>query len=132
MLKNTHPVRAFIAFLVSWSFIVLTLTGAVLYVIPHGRVAHWTFWQLAGLDRESWTHLHILFGAVFILSGALYLYFNWRPLTHYLAERVQGHLEFKRESIASLALALLLVLGALYPVPPISWLFTLNDWAKGR
>ncbi len=130
MFKNAHPARAFIAFLVTWSFIVLTLTGVVLYIIPPGRVANWIFWRLAGLDREGWIHLHILFGAVFIISGAIHLYFNWRPFVRYLVERVRGHLALKRESLASLALVCALVLAALYSVPPISWLFTLNDWAK--
>ncbi|QGU32198.1 DUF4405 domain-containing protein [Thermochromatium tepidum] len=130
MLKNVHSTRAFIAFLVTWSFVVLTLTGLVLYIVPHGRVANWIFWTLAGLDKDGWADIHILFGAVFIVSGALHLYFNWKPFTCYLAERVRGHLTLKRELITSLAAVLLLVLGALFAVPPVSWLFDLNDWAK--
>lgn len=130
MLKNTHSTRAFIAFLVTWSFVVLTLTGLVLYVVPHGRVGNWTFWTLAGLDKDGWADVHILFGAVFIVSAALHLYFNWKPFTHYLAERVRGHMTLKPELVTSLAATLLLVLGALFAVPPVSWLFDLNDWAK--
>jgi hypothetical protein len=130
MLKNAHSTRAFIAFLVTWSFVVLTLTGLVLYVVPHGRVGNWTFWTLAGLDKDGWADVHILFGALFIVCGALHLYFNWKPFTRYLAERVRGHLTLKRELITSLGATLLLVLGALFAVPPVSWLFDLNDWAK--
>lgn len=130
MLKNAHPTRAFIAFLVTWSFVVLTLTGLVLYVVPHGRVANWTFWTLGGLGKDGWADVHILFGAVFIVSGALHLYFNWRAFKKYLAERVRGHLALKRELVTSLAATLLLVLGALFAVPPVSWLLDLNHWAK--
>lgn len=130
MLKNPHTTRAFTAFLVTWSFVVLTLTGLVLYIVPHGRVGNWTFWTLGGLDKDGWADVHILFGAVFIVSGALHLYFNWKPFTRYLADRVRGHLTLKREAVTSLAATLLLVLGALFAVPPISWLLDLNDCAK--
>lgn len=130
MLKNTHSTRAFTAFLVTWSFVVLTLTGIVLYIVPHGRVANWTFWTLGGLGKDGWADVHILFGAVFIVTGALHLYFNWKPFKKYLAERVRGHLTLKRELVTSLVFTLLLTLGALFAVPPVSWLFDLNNWAK--
>ncbi len=43
MIKNSQPTRSFIAFLVTWSFLLLTITGIVPYVVPHGRVANWSF-----------------------------------------------------------------------------------------
>lgn len=130
MVKNRQGTRAFVAFLVTWSFVILTATGIVLYVVPHGRVATWTFWSLAGLDKDGWADVHLLFGAVFIVAGALHLYFNWKPFTGYLAQRVRGHLALKRELATSLAATLLLALGAVFAVPPIGWLFDLNDAAK--
>jgi hypothetical protein len=130
MVKNKHATRAFIAFLVTWSFVVLTVTGLVLYVVPHGRVATWTFWSLAGLPRDGWADVHILFGAVFIVGGALHLYFNWKPFMSYLAERVSGHVALKRESLASLLATVLLIVAAVYAIPPVSWLFDLNDTVK--
>lgn len=130
MIKNAHSTRAFVAFLVTWSFVILTVTGIVLYVVPHGRVGNWTFWTLGGLGKDGWADVHILFGAMFIVTGALHLYFNWKPFKKYLAERVRGHLAVKRELVTSLIATLLLTLGALFAVPPVSWLFDLNDWAK--
>ncbi len=130
MRRNTHSTRAFVAFVVTWSFLLLTVTGIVLYVVPHGRVANWTFWTLGGLGKDGWADVHILFGAVFIVAGALHLYFNWKPFKKYLAERVRGHLALKRELVTSLGFTLLLLLGALLAVPPVSWLFDLNHAAK--
>jgi len=115
---------------VTWSFVVLTVTGVVLYVVPQGRVANWIFWSLAGLDKNGWADVHLLFGAVFILAGALHLYFNWKPFRGYLAQRVRGHLALKRELATSLAATLLLTLGAVFAVSPVSWPFDLNDAAK--
>ncbi len=130
MIKNAHSTRAFIAFLVTWSFVILTVTGIVLYIVPHGRVGNWTFWTLGGLGKDGWADVHILFGAIFIVTGALHLYFNWKPFKKYLAERVRGHLAVKRELVTSLVATFLLTLGALFAVPPVSWLFDLNHWAK--
>ena len=130
MIKNSHTTRAFVAFVVTWSFLLLTVTGIVLYVVPHGRVANWTFWTLGGLGKDGWADVHILFGAVFIVAGALHLYFNWKPFKKYLAERVRGHLALKRELVTSLGFTLLLLLSALFAVPPVSWLFDLNHAAK--
>lgn len=130
MLKNKQATRAFVAFLVTWSFVVLTVTGLVLYVVPHGRVVNWTFWSLAGLGKDGWADVHILFGVVFIIGGALHLYFNWKPFKNYLADRILGHLALKRELVTSLATTVLLTIGAIYAVPPVSWVFDLNDTLK--
>jgi hypothetical protein len=46
--------------------------------------------------RDGWADAHILFGAVFIVGGALHLYFNWKPFMSYLAEHVNGHVSLKR------------------------------------
>jgi len=110
--------------------VVLTVTGLVLYIVPQGRVAYWIHWSLLGLGKEAWGDVHILFGGVFIVTGILHLYFNWKPFKKYLAERVKGHLELKRELVTSLGATLLLTAGAIADVPPISWVFDLNDTLK--
>lgn len=130
MIKNKQSTRSFIAFLVTWAFVVLTVTGLVLYIVPQGRVAYWIHWSLLGLGKEGWGDVHILFGGVFIVTGILHLYFNWKPFKKYLAERVKGHLELKRELVTSIGATLLLTIGAIADVPPISWVFDLNDTLK--
>ena len=81
MVSNKQSLRAFVAFLVTWSFAVLGVTGLVLYVVPQGRVAFWTHWSLLGLGKTDWGNVHMLFGGVFIVTGILHLYFNWKPFT---------------------------------------------------
>lgn len=38
--KTLLTALAFAAFLATWSFVVLTVTGSVLYVVPQGRIAN--------------------------------------------------------------------------------------------
>ena len=54
MKKNKQSTRSLTAFLVTWSFLVLTITGLVLYIVPQGRIAYWVHWSLLGLEKEQW------------------------------------------------------------------------------
>ncbi|MBK1733067.1 DUF4405 domain-containing protein [Thiococcus pfennigii] len=128
--RRRLSLRSVIAFLVTWSFLVLTDTGLVLYVLPHGRVAYWTHWSLLGLDKDQWAGVHMMFGGLFIVTGALHLYFNWKPFTRYLAERIGAHMRPSRELFASLGLALAILVLAIRDLPPVSWVFDLNATLK--
>jgi len=83
-------------------------------------------WQLWGLEKEEWGHVHMMFGGVFIATGALHLYYNWKPFKKYLAEQVQGQLRLSRELVGSLLLSVLLLAAAVWEIPPVSWVFELN------
>lgn len=130
MVRNKQSSRAFIAFLVTWSFLVLTITGLVLYIVPQGRIAFWTQWSMLGLGKEGCGDVHILFGAIFIVTGIVHLYFNWKPFRNYLAQRVKDHLQLKQELLTSLIATSLLIVGAIAAVPSISWIFELNEQIK--
>jgi hypothetical protein len=130
MLKNKQSSRAFIAFVVTWAFAILTVTGIVLYVVPQGRIAYWIHWSFLGLGKEQWGDLHMVFGGLFIATGIYHLYFNWKPFKKYLADRVKGHLQIKRELVGSLLLSLVIIMMSIYALPPVNWVFDLNDWLK--
>ncbi len=110
--------RAFVAFVVAAAFLVATVTGIVLYVVPQGRVANWVEWRLLGLTKPDWTDVHILLGLVFIVVGIIHLYNNWRPFKHRLAERVKGHVSLRVEVGATLRRSIVFVAGAIAHLPP--------------
>lgn len=130
MRKNKQSTRSLIAFLVTWSFLVLTVTGIVLSIVPQGRVAYWVHWSLAGMEKEQWGWVHMMFGGVFIVTGVLHLYYNWKPFKLYFADRVKGHLEMKREIVVATALTLTILLLSVFNLPPASWVIQLNEWVK--
>ncbi len=130
MRKNKQSARSLTAFLVTWSFVVLTVTGIVLYIVPQGRIAYWVHWSLVGLEKEQWGWVHMMFGGVFIVTGILHLYFNWKPFKKYLADRVKGHLEIKQELVTSLGLTALVIILSIYNLPPASWIISLNGIVK--
>lgn len=130
MIKNKQSWRSFTAFVVTWAFLILTITGIILYVVPQGRIAYWTHWSLVGLGKEQWGDLHMIFGGVFIIAGVIHLWFNWKPFRKYFSDRVRGRFELKREVLTSLGLTIALSLMAIFSIPPVSYIFDLNDTIK--
>ena len=54
-------------------FLMLILSGTMLYVSPPGRVAHWTGWTLLGGSKEQWGAVHSLMALVFLIGGLFHL-----------------------------------------------------------
>lgn len=123
--------RALISLLVTGGFLVMTVTGVVLYVTPQGRVANWIDWTLVGLGKEDWAAVHIASSLLFVIGGVWHLVLNWKPFVHYLHQRIQGHERPRAEGLVALAAVVLLVWGTLAGVPPIRYLLDLNEAAKG-
>ncbi|MCW8928943.1 MAG: DUF4405 domain-containing protein [Gammaproteobacteria bacterium] len=130
MRKNKQSLRALIAFLVTWAFIVLTITGIILYIVPQGRVAYWVHWSLAGMEKEQWGWVHMMFGGLFIITGFLHLYFNWKPFKKYFADRVKGHFALKQEILVATLLTIAIFVVSALNIPPASWVIDLNGWIK--
>jgi hypothetical protein len=130
MQRNKQSARSLVAFLVTWAFVLLTVTGIVLYIVPQGRVAYWIHWSLLGLEKGQWAGVHMMFGGIFILTGVIHLYFNWKPFKKYLAERTRGHIRIKQELIVSLGLTALIFGLSVLDLPPASWVFAWNAQVK--
>ena len=75
--------RALTSVLMTLGFMMLALSGIMLFLAPPGRVANWTNWTLLGLRKSAWGGLHIWFGTLFLVLTAVHVFFNWRPLLGY-------------------------------------------------
>lgn len=122
--------RSFVAFCTTWSFLLLLVSGLVLFVQPPGRIAYWNNWTLLGLDKAQWDGLHLVLGIIFIVAGAVHLYLNWRAFWGYIVDRARGGLKRRLELVLSLALVLGATVGTLAEVPPFISLVQLSEWAK--
>ncbi len=120
--------RGLTSFTLSLAFLVMVITGIVLYVSPQGRVANWTGWQVLYLQKEQWSALHTTAAILFILSGVFHVYFNWSALVHYVVSRQK--LNLKRELLAAVAIVVLFLLGTAYHLPPFQTVIDANDRIK--
>ena len=127
--KRFHT-RGFVSLLLSGSFLVMLVTGLVLYVTPQGRVAHWTGWTLAGLGKEQWSAVHIVTTLVFLTSAGFHLYYNWRIFWGYFKSKAKSGFNLKRELALAIAICVAMVAGTLWNVPPFGTVIRWNDDIK--
>ena len=89
MTQSRFSYRVLNSFFVTFDFLILLVTGVVLYVVPPGRVANWTNLELMGLTKDQWTSVHLLSALLFLLVSILHLIFNWKPFKHYFYPKLQ-------------------------------------------
>jgi hypothetical protein len=121
MAKKTFNYRVFTSFTLTLAFLMLLISGIVLYISPAGRVANWTSWNIWGLSKTQWTNLHLTFMVIFIITGVLHLfYFNWKLFWSYLKTKTPAGFKFKPEMSAAIILFIVLVVGTQLKIPPMS------------
>lgn len=120
MKKNKFKFRAFTALIVLWSFIIENVTGIVLYIVPPGRIAHWTNWKLLGFTKEQWAALHTIFGYIFLIFAVIHIYYNWKPILNYIKKKVKAGLRMRMELTVSLVLTILVFIATAISLPPFS------------
>ena len=134
MKNKPFNMRSMTAFLVTAAFLLSAVTGIVLFIVPQGRIANWVDWRFVGMLKDEWANIHITFGLLFLIFGILHLYpYNWPIFKAYLAKRTAGRLDYRRprkEFVVASVLSVLLVVGAAANLPPVSYLFDFNTWAK--
>ena len=110
--------RKFVSLMLFYSLLVMLVTGVVLFIMPHGRVAYWTGWTLLGLDKDQWDDLHVIFGFLMLFFGFWHLTLNWRAFVSY----------FKGKSfVAATLFTLVCAFGAVMHLPPFK---NFIDWGE--
>jgi hypothetical protein len=122
--------RGLVSFLTLFGFLIMSLTGLVLYAMPVGRVAYWIHWKMIGLSKDDWGNIHILSSLLFIVAGAFHIGLNWKPLMNYFRDKIRSSLRLRRELLISLILSLLIVVSSLWPFPPLKYFLDFNAWLK--
>lgn len=127
MSERRFRIRTFSSLIVTWTWLLLAVSGGVLYIAPRCWFADRTGWQLLGLSKDAWTALHVVAALAFVIAAAFHLYFNWRVFLGYLRGRVAGlGLEF----VVSGVLVVLACVGAASLVPPFDTVVELSDRAR--
>jgi hypothetical protein len=122
--------RAFVTVLTSLSFILMTVTGLVLFFAPSCRIARDTSWIVLGFNKDQWVATHVWFSIAFVVASIFHLYFNWMALICYFKSKVRKGFALRAEWIAALVLCGFLYAGTIYEVPPFSSLMTWKETFK--
>jgi uncharacterized membrane protein YgcG len=119
-----------VSVLIAASFVILVLSGIILFVAPPGRIANWTNWTLLGLRKHDWIALHVCFSTLFLIGAVFHLVFNWRPLLNYFKDRLTRRVGFRWEWLAALAICGGVWAGTRVGVPPFSTLLAFSERVK--
>ena len=122
--------KGFISLLTFGSFIIMSITGIVLYTAPQGRIAYWVTWNFWGLEKPQWEAIHIVSCFFFIVVGIYHLLNNWTLLKNYLAGKIAGGLKMKKELAFSALIILVIIIGPMLRVAPFTYLLDVSDVLK--
>lgn len=128
--KKGFQLRAFISMLVTLSGIIIAFSGVVLYIVPPGRVAHWTNWTLFALTKEGWAAIHTIFSYIFIIVAAIHLIYNWKTFLGYLKDKLTKSFAIRIEWLLAVMLTILIWLATAFSLPPFSTVMAIGEEFK--
>ncbi len=129
--KRSMHLRGFISLLTALSFLIMTVSGIILFITPQGRIAYWLDWSFWGLSKTQWGDMHITTSLLFALAGLWHTWLNWRALVSYFQDKVKKTMALKIELIAAAVITIFCTVGGIYKTPPLSYILELNDLIKG-
>ena len=112
------------------SFLIMSYTGVILFIVPHGRVAYWANWHLFGLSKGQYGELHTTSMVVFLIFASLHIYYNWKPILSYLKDKTKKVSFTKKEFLIALLINVIFVVGTLVPVQPFKGFLSLGEMIK--
>lgn len=122
--------RAMTSVFIAASFLLLLISGTVLFVSPPGRVANWGNWRMFGLTKHEWTGVHTWFAAVFVLTAVFHLIFNFRPLMNCFRDRLTRRIGWRWEWVVAVAFCGGVFAGVQTGIPPFSTLLSFGERVK--
>ena len=129
-LQKGFRFRSFVSLLTGFSFLMVVISGIVLYISPPGRIANWTTWTFWKLSKHQWGALHICFSAACIIASGLHIWLNRKPLLSYFAGKIQSAGKLRIEWVVVLIICAVIFGGSLKPFAPFSFLLDLNEHVK--
>jgi len=123
-------IRGFTSLLLTFCFVVMCVSGVILYMAPKGRVANWSNWTILNLNKEQWSAVHINNCILLVVVAALHLCYNWKVFLSHIRNKALSGLKLRMEFMVAFLIIGISVAGILFNVPPFSSVMALNDHCK--
>lgn len=112
------------------SFLIMSYTGVMLFICPHGRVAYWADWHLFGLNKSQYGELHTTSMVAFLFFAIWHIYYNWKPIVSYLKSTSKKVSFTKKEFLLALGLNIIFIVGTLFLLQPFKGFLDLGEDIK--
>ena len=128
-MKKNFSWKAFISFGLTYLFIILLVSGIMLYLSPPGRYAHWVDWKILGFTKEKWQALHVIFSFTFVILSVFHLFvMNWKSFISYFKSKKRNGINKKREFYWSTIITLAFFFGIFFSVPPFVYVTDFGEY----
>jgi hypothetical protein len=128
--KESFNLRAFASVFAGLSFMLMAVTGLVLFFAPSCRIARDTSWAVWGHDKEQWVAVHVWLSIAFVVASIIHVYINWTALTSYFKSKIHKQLALRTEWIVAVAICVALYVGSVRGVTPFSSLMAWKETFK--
>jgi hypothetical protein len=119
-MNNKFNWQSFISIALLFAFILMLVSGIVLYIAPEGSLSRWIGWDILNLTKKQWEHQHTIFSYLFILFSVLHIFkINWGLLISYF-QFDKKRFTYLREIIIALVIVLFVFIGTLFNWKPFS------------
>jgi hypothetical protein len=121
--------KSFVSFSLAWSFLIILISGIVLYIAPPGRVANWTDWTLVGFSKSGWQAIHTIFSYTFVILSVFHLFtLNWKIFWHYFTSKAVTGLNKQKELLVSIILIIFVFTGTYFNIQPFKAVIDFGEW----
>ena len=124
--------RATVSFTLVFAFLLMAVSGIVLYLAPKCRDARLLDWQYLRWDRQEWVDVHITSCVLFLVLGGMHVFYNWRVLRGYLYSKARRDMNHWKELLVAMALTGVVLVGTLRGWPPMNRLLLWRQEWKHR
>lgn len=125
-MNNSFSWREFTSFGLFLTFLMLLVSGVILYIFPSGRGPGF-FWEMGGLTKPAWQNQHIIFGFAFSLLSLCHLFFiNWKAFISYLKTKTSQGMKRPAELVTIVVLSSFIGIGTYAGIQPFSGILELG------
>lgn len=117
--------QIFISFNLLFSFLMMLVSGIILYFKPEGSVARWLDWEILSLSKSNWESIHTIFSFLFmiiaffhILKIHLFNFFVYLNKKHHYA---------LKEFFFALAFCVIVLIGTTFKVHPFQSVYDFGN-----
>ncbi|EAT58846.1 DUF4405 domain-containing protein [Chlorobium ferrooxidans] len=125
MNNNSFNWRKFTSFGLFLSFLMILLSGVLLYIFPGSRAG---VWEMGGLSKQAWQQQHTVFGFAFSLFSLCHLFLiNRKAFFSYLKTKTATGFRRPTEMVMIALLLLFTGVGTLMGIQPFSGIIGLGN-----
>lgn len=94
--------RKLITLINAFSFLLMVISGIVLFFVPQGRIAYWIEWKFIFFTKDDWVNIHTASWLLFLICSFFHIYYNFKPLKNYLINKTKSFLFLRKETFLAI------------------------------